>query len=98
RTDSLVNLPAIMIVAAVSGLCYVGITQSAFVNAVIVAIKVAVIAVFIGFGIQYVDPANWTPFIPESTGPGQFGTGGVLRAATLVFFAYIGFDAVSTAA
>src|SRR5690606_36016733 len=51
-----------------------------------------------GFGIQYVDPANWTPFIPDSTGPGQFGWDGVFRAATIVFFAYIGFDAVSTAA
>src|SRR5690606_5239957 len=96
RTDSLVNLPAIMIVAAVSGLCYVGITQSAFVNAIIVAIKVAVIAAFLGFGVQYVEPANWTPFIPEQTGPGQFGMDGVYRAATIVFFAYIVFDAVST--
>ncbi len=98
RTDSLVNLPAVLIVAAVSGLCYVGITQSAFVNAIIVAIKVAVIAAFLGFGVQYVDPTNWTPFIPENTGPGQFGMDGVFRAATIVFFAYIGFDAVSTAA
>src|SRR5690606_34099700 len=98
RTDTIINLPAVLIVAAVSGLCYVGITQSAFVNAIVVAIKVAVIAAFIGFGIQYVDPANWTPFIPESPGPPQFGIDGVLRAATIVFFAYIGFDAVSTAA
>src|SRR5690606_30518140 len=65
---------------------------------IIVAIKVAVIAAFLGFGVQYVDPANWTPFIPEQTGPGQFGMDGVYRAATIVFFAYIGFDAVSTAA
>ncbi|TYT24991.1 amino acid permease [Luteimonas viscosa] len=98
RTAGVINLPAVLIVAAVSGLCYVGITQSAFANAIVVAIKVAVIAAFLGFGFQYVDPANWTPFIPENTGPGQFGTEGVLRAATIVFFAYIGFDAVSTAA
>ncbi len=98
RTAGVINLPAVLIVAAVSGLCYVGITQSAFVNAIIVAIKVAVIAAFLGFGFQYVDPANWTPFIPENTGPGQFGMDGVFRAATIVFFAYIGFDAVSTAA
>ena len=98
RTGNLFNLPAVIIVAAVSGLCYVGITQSAFVNAIVVAIKVAVIAAFLGVGVMYIDPANWTPFIPENTGPGQFGMDGVFRAATIVFFAYIGFDAVSTAA
>lgn len=98
RTGGLLNLPAIAIVAAVSGLCYVGITQSARANAVVVAIKITVIAAFIGFGIQYVDPANWTPFIPEAQGPGRFGFDGVTRAAAIVFFAYIGFDAVSTAA
>ena len=98
RTANVFNLPAVMIVAAVSGLCYVGITQSAFVNGIVVAIKTAVIAAFLGFGFFYVDPANWTPFIPENVGPGQFGMDGVFRAATIVFFAYIGFDAVSTAA
>ena len=97
-TGSLLNLPAIGIVAAVSGLCYVGITQSATANAIVVAIKVAVIACFLGFGAQYVDPANWTPFIPEAQGPGKFGFDGVTRAAAIVFSAYIGFDAVSTAA
>jgi APA family basic amino acid/polyamine antiporter len=97
-TNGIINLPAIMIVAAVSGLCYLGITQSAFANAIVVAIKVAVVAAFLGFGMQYVDPANWTPFIPENTGPGKYGLEGVFRAASIVFFAYIGFDAVSTAA
>ena len=51
-----------------------------------------------GFSLQFVDTDNWTPFIPESQGPGQFGWDGVLRGASIVFFAYIGFDAVSTAA
>mgnify|MGYP001212027461 FL=1 len=97
-TSGIVNLPAILIVAAVSALCYVGITQSAFANAIVVAIKIAVIAAFLGFGIQYIDPGNWTPFVPENAGPGKFGMEGVFRAATIVFFAYIGFDAVSTAA
>lgn len=97
-SGAVINLPAVLIVAAITALCYRGITQSSFVNAVIVAIKVAVIALFIGFGIQHVDPANWTPFIPENTGPGQFGWDGIFRAASIVFFAYIGFDAVSTAA
>ncbi|HRN61306.1 MAG TPA: amino acid permease [Luteimonas sp.] len=97
-TGHLFNLPAVLIVAAVSGLCYVGITQSAIANSIIVAIKVTVIALFIGFGAMYIDPANWTPFIPEAQGPGKFGFDGVTRAAAIVFFAYIGFDAVSTAA
>ena len=97
-TGALFNLPAVAIVAAVSGLCYVGITQSAYVNAIIVAIKLTVIVLFIGFGLQHVDTANWTPFIPEAQGPGKFGFDGVTRAAAIVFFAYIGFDAVSTAA
>lgn len=98
RTGAIINLPAVFIIAAISGLCYVGITQSAFVNSIIVAIKVTVILLFIGFGLQYVDTANWTPFIPENEGPGRFGVDGVVRAAAIVFFAYIGFDAVSTAA
>ncbi|WP_251275749.1 APC family permease, partial [Enterobacter hormaechei] len=68
-------------------------------NAIIVAIKVTVICLFIGIGAAHIDPANWHPFIPENTGvPGEFGWSGIFRAATIVFFAYIGFDAVSTAA
>ncbi|HAV72014.1 MAG TPA: amino acid permease [Stenotrophomonas sp.] len=98
-SGKLFNLPAVLIVAAVSGLLYVGVTQSAFVNAIIVAIKVTVICLFIGFGAAHLDPANWTPFIPENTGvSGEFGWSGVFRAATIVFFAYIGFEAVSVAA
>lgn len=99
HSGKLFNLPAVLIVAAITGLLYVGVTQSTLVNAVIVAIKVIVICLFVGFGIQYIDPANWHPFIPENTGTfGEFGWSGVFRAATIVFFAYIGFDAVSTAA
>ncbi|MCW4455120.1 amino acid permease [Flavobacterium sp. MXW15] len=98
-SGKLFNLPAVLIVAAITGLLYVGVTQSTFVNAIIVAIKVTVICLFIGFGAMHIDPANWTPFIPENTGvSGEFGWSGVFRAATIVFFAYIGFDAVSTAA
>lgn len=98
RTGAILNLPAVAIVAAVSGLCYVGITQSAFVNSIIVALKVTVILLFIGFGLQYIDPANWQPFIPANEGPGKYGVEGIVRGASIVFFAYIGFDAVSTAA
>lgn len=97
-TGSIVNLPAILIIVAVAALCYRGISQSAFVNSIIVAIKVSVILLFVIFSLQYVDPSNWTPYIPPAQGAGHFGLDGVLRGATVVFFAYIGFDAVSTAA
>ncbi len=97
-TGALINLPAVAIVVAVAALCYRGITQSATVNAVIVLIKVGVILLFMAVTLQYVDPDNWTPFIPEPEGPGRFGFDGVVRGASVVFFAYIGFDAVSTAA
>lgn len=97
-TGALLNLPAVVIVAAISGLCYVGITQSAFVNSIIVAIKVTVILLFLAFAFSYINTDNWVPFIPDNQGPGKFGWSGVMRAATIVFFSYIGFDAVSTAA
>ena len=98
HTGGLVNLPAVLIIAAVSAVGYVGITQSALVNSIIVAVKVSVIVLFIALGFQHVDPVNWQPFIPESEGPGRYGVDGVMRASAIVFFAYIGFDAVSTAA
>ncbi len=99
RTGALVNLPAVLVVAAITALCYVGIHQSARFNAIVVAIKVTVIVLFIGFGMWVIDGANWQPFIPENTGTfGKFGWSGVVQAAGIIFFAYIGFDAVSTAA
>ena len=97
-TGALVNLPAVLIIAAVSALCYRGVTQSAAVNSVVVAVKVVVILLFLAFGLQFVDTQNWQPFVPEPQGPGHFGWDGVVRGASIVFFAYIGFDAVSTAA
>ena len=98
-SGQLFNLPAVLIVAVLTGLLYVGISQSSFVNGIIVAIKVSVICLFIGFGASHIDTANWQPFIPENTGTfGEFGWSGVLRAGSIVFFAFIGFDAVSTAA
>lgn len=93
------NLPATLIVLLVSGLLILGIRESARANAVIVIIKVAVILLFIAFGLSYIQPDNLTPFVPDNTGEfGQFGWSGVLRGAGVIFFAYIGFDAVSTAA
>lgn len=96
---SVANLPAVVVVLAMMLLLVVGVSESALVNNIIVFIKVAVIVAFCVVGAQYVNPANWQPFIPAPTGePGEFGWSGVMRAATIVFFAYIGFEAVSTAA
>jgi APA family basic amino acid/polyamine antiporter len=94
-----INLPAFALVMCVTVLLVIGIKESARFNNVIVFIKVAIVLLVIGFGFLYVNTANWHPFIPASQGKfGQFGWSGVVRAAAVVFFAYIGFDAVSTAA
>jgi len=96
---ALFNLPAVLIIVAVTALLVIGIRESATANAIIVAIKVAVVVTFILVGISFVDSENLTPFVPPNAGTfGTFGWSGVVRAAGLVFFAYIGFDAVSTAA
>ncbi len=92
------NLPAFLGVTAVTALLIVGVKESASVNNVIVLIKVSVIVLFIAIGIFYVNPDNWHPFIPEEKGPGEFGFSGILRASSIIFFAYVGFEAVSTAA
>lgn len=95
----LINIPAVIIVCGISGLLMIGIKESAFVNAIIVLIKVSIVIVFIAVGIFYIKPSNYVPFIPNNTGVfGEYGLSGILRAAGVVFFAYIGFDAVSTAA
>jgi APA family basic amino acid/polyamine antiporter len=94
-----VNLPAIFIVVVVSMLLISGIRQSANANTVMVFIKAMVLVVFVVAGAAYVKRANLTPFIPPNTGAfGHFGWSGVLRGAGVMFFAYIGFDAVTTAA
>jgi APA family basic amino acid/polyamine antiporter len=97
-TGAVLNVPAMVIVGIITVLLVLGIKESASFNNVIVAIKLLVILAFIGIGIAYINSANWKPFVPPSLGPGHFGWGGVLRAAGVIFFAYIGFDAVSTAA
>jgi APA family basic amino acid/polyamine antiporter len=90
---------AMVSVAAVTLLLTLGVRESAGVNSVIVAIKVAVIVVVIAFGAIYVRPELYHPFVPANTGAfGSFGASGVLRGASVIFFAYIGFDSVSTAA
>ena len=98
-TGSIINFPAVFIVGVVSAFLIGGIRQSALVNNIIVVIKVGVILLFIGFGLSYVDVGNWSPYIPENTGEfGYFGWSGILRGAGVVFYAYLGFDALSTAA
>ncbi len=92
------NLPAVFIVVAMSLLLIKGTKESAFFNALIVFLKVTVVLVFIALGWAFIKMDNLTPYIPASTGDFQYGWGGILRAAGIVFFAYIGFDAVSTAA
>jgi APA family basic amino acid/polyamine antiporter len=95
----LVNLPAAFVIVCVSLLLIRGVSESARVNNVIVAIKIAVILAVIGFGIPYIKTANYIPFIPPNDGTfGHFGLSGVMRAAGTIFFAYVGFDAVSTTA
>jgi APA family basic amino acid/polyamine antiporter len=95
----IINIPAVIIVMIVSMLLIRGTRESAFVNGIIVLLKVTVVLVFIAVGWQYIRPENYTPYIPENTGKfGEFGFSGIIRAAAIVFFAYIGFDAVSTAA
>jgi basic amino acid/polyamine antiporter, APA family len=98
-TGAIANLPAIVIIGAATALCYRGIKESATVNTIIVAIKVAIVMAVIAFGASFVDTHNWVPYIPKNTGTfGQFGVSGILQAAAIIFFAYIGFDGVSTVA
>lgn len=87
----LVNLPAILIIAAITVLLIHGVKESARINTVIVVIKIAVILLFLYLGFSHISPGNWNPFLP-------YGWDGVVTGAAIVFFAYVGFDAVSTTA
>jgi len=96
-TGAIINFPAVFIVVIMTSLLVLGIKESAKFNNIIVLIKVIVILLFIGFGISHIKLENWTPFIPQNTGVwGEYGWSGVLTGAGVVFFAYVGFDAVST--
>ncbi len=104
-TGALINVPAMAIIAGISALLVVGVHESARANNVIVAIKLVIIVLFIAATAPFFSTAHWVTasnpaghFIPPNLGPGQFGVSGIVRGAAVVFFAYIGFDAVSTAA
>ncbi len=95
----IINAPAVLIIMLMSFVLMRGTRESATFNGIVVTLKVAVVLIFIAIGFQYIKPANYTPYIPDNTGTfGEFGFSGIIRAAAIVFFAYIGFDAVSTAA
>ncbi|HZT30719.1 MAG TPA: amino acid permease [Bryobacteraceae bacterium] len=97
--QGMINLPAVFIIVVISLLLMVGIKESARTNALIVVIKLTVVVVFIGLGWMYIDKGNYTPYIPANQGVfGKFGLSGIMAGAGTIFFAYIGFDAVSTAA
>lgn len=102
-TGALINLPAVAIVAIVTFVLVLGLGHSATFNAAIVLLKVGVVVLVIVFGLMYAQPENWTPFIPPVeidpvSGNTRFGVAGIFAAAGVIFFAYLGFDTVSTAA
>jgi basic amino acid/polyamine antiporter, APA family len=95
----IVNLPAVFLILVLTTLLVIGIKESARFNNLIVFLKLIIVFLVIGFGFMFVNKANWSPFIPPNAGEfGKYGWSGIVRAAGVVFFAYIGFDAVSTAA
>ena len=97
--SGMINLPAVFIVVLISLVLIKGTRESAFVNNLIVVLKLSVVLIFIFLGWGYINPQNYIPYIPDNSGAfGEFGLSGIARAAAIVFFAYIGFDAVSTAA
>jgi APA family basic amino acid/polyamine antiporter len=98
-TGAFINLPAVIIVLLITTILVIGIRESAGFNTAMVLVKVSVLVIFVAFGWHLVNPANWHPFVPPNRGGfGNFGWSGVLRGAGVIFFAFIGFDAVSTAA
>jgi APA family basic amino acid/polyamine antiporter len=99
QVAGVLNVPAMALIAILTALLVVGIQESAKFNNLAVFIKLAIVVLVIGFGFMYVNSANWHPFIPQNTGEfGKYGFSGIVRGAGVIFFAYIGFDAVSTAA
>jgi basic amino acid/polyamine antiporter, APA family len=98
-TGAIFNLPAALIIGAMSAVCYVGMRETAGANTFMVALKVTIIVIFIIAGMRYIDTSNWHPYIPKNTREfGHFGWSGVLKGAAIIFFSYVGFDTASTTA
>ena len=99
HTGAIINLPSVLVVLIFTFLLLLGIKESAFVNNIVVIVKITVILLFVGFGLSFINADNFQPFIPPNTGDfGKFGISGIFRGAGILFFAYIGFDVLSTAA
>jgi APA family basic amino acid/polyamine antiporter len=92
------DLPALLALAAVSAVLVRGVQTSAALNTLLVTVKIGILLLFVVVGLPHVDPAHWTPFVPPSEGGFRYGGAGVLRGASVVFFAYLGFEVVATAA
>jgi basic amino acid/polyamine antiporter, APA family len=98
-TGAIINVPAVLIIAAMSWFCYVGIRETAGATNFMVAVKVGVICIFVVAGLKFINPGNWHPYIPANTGTfGHFGWTGVMQGAAIIFFSYVGFDTASTTA
>jgi APA family basic amino acid/polyamine antiporter len=98
-TGALINVPAILIVAACTAVLYVGVRESASANTLMVTLKVAIIGIVVIAGLKYIDPSNFRPYVPPNAGSwGHFGWSGVLQGAGIIFFSYVGFDTASTMA
>ena len=98
-TGAIVNVPAVLIIAAMTWLLYVGVRWSAGANTIMVSLKVGIIAIVIVAGLAYVDTSNWRPYVPPNSGTfGHFGISGVIQGAAIIFFSYVGFDTASTTA
>jgi basic amino acid/polyamine antiporter, APA family len=98
-TGAIINVPAMLIIAAMSWFCYVGIRETAGATNLMVAVKVGIICIFVVAGLKFINPGNWHPYIPPNTGTfGHFGWTGVMQGAAIIFFSYVGFDTASTTA
>lgn len=98
-TGAYVNVPACTFVMLVTMLLVRGMRESSQINIAVVVAKLVAIFLFVGFGLRAIQPGHWHPFVPPNTGEfGSFGVSGIMRGASMVFFAYVGFDAISTAA
>jgi APA family basic amino acid/polyamine antiporter len=98
-TGAIVNVPAVIIIAAMTWLLYVGVRWSAGANTIMVSLKVGIIVIVVVAGLAYVDMSNWRPYVPPNSGTfGHFGLSGVIQGAAIIFFSYVGFDTASTTA